>query len=45
MIARKLCVLVALVLAAPVFADTIAIIGTGNVGGALGTEFAAQGHT
>jgi len=25
-------------------ADTIAIIGTGNVGGALGPEFAAQGH-
>jgi predicted dinucleotide-binding enzyme len=26
-------------------ADTIAIIGTGSVGGALGPEFAAQGHT
>jgi predicted dinucleotide-binding enzyme len=26
-------------------ADTIAIIGTGNVAYALGTEFAAQGHT
>ncbi|MDH3410629.1 MAG: NAD(P)-binding domain-containing protein, partial [Gammaproteobacteria bacterium] len=26
-------------------ADTIAIIGTGNVGSALGPEFAAQGHT
>jgi predicted dinucleotide-binding enzyme len=26
-------------------ADTIAVIGTGNVGGSLGTEFAAQGHT
>ena len=25
-------------------ADTIAVIGTGNVAGALGTEFAAQGH-
>jgi predicted dinucleotide-binding enzyme len=25
-------------------ADTIAVIGTGNVGAALGTEFAAQGH-
>ena len=25
-------------------ADTIAVIGTGNVGGALGPEFAAQGH-
>lgn len=30
---------------APVFAATIAVIGTGNVGGALGPEFAAQGHT
>ena len=29
----------------PVGADTIAIIGTGNVGTALGVEFAAQGHT
>ena len=27
------------------FAETIAIIGTGNVGMALGTEFAAQGNT
>ena len=26
-------------------AETIAVIGTGNVGRALGTEFAAQGHT
>ncbi len=26
-------------------AETIAIIGTGHVGGALGPEFAAQGHT
>jgi predicted dinucleotide-binding enzyme len=26
-------------------ADTIAIIGTGNVGGALGPRFASQGHT
>jgi hypothetical protein len=26
-------------------AETIAVIGTGNVGTALGTEFAAQGHT
>ena len=31
--------------ASPLMADTIAIIGTGNVGGALGPEFAAQGHT
>ena len=28
-----------------VFADTIAVIGTGDVGRALGTEFAIQGHT
>jgi hypothetical protein len=27
------------------FAETIAVIGTGNVGAALGPEFAAQGHT
>ena len=30
---------------APASAETIAIIGTGNVAGALGPEFAAQGHT
>lgn len=29
----------------PVRADTIAVIGTGDVAGALGPEFAAQGHT
>lgn len=34
-----------LVAGVPTQADTIAIIGTGNVGGALGPEFAAQGHT
>ena len=34
-----------LVLGAPALADTIAVIGTGNVGGALGPEFAGQGHT
>ena len=28
----------------PAVADTIAVIGTGNVAGALGPEFAAQGH-
>ena len=28
-----------------VFADTIAVIGTGDVAAALGPEFAAQGHT
>ncbi len=31
-------------LAAPLRAETIAVIGTGDVGGALGPEFAAQGH-
>ena len=31
--------------ATPVFADTIAVIGTGDVARALGPEFAAQGHT
>lgn len=36
---------VAALLSAPVLADTIAVIGTGNVGAALGPEFAAQGHT
>ena len=34
-----------LLLGMPAIADTIAVIGTGNVGAALGTEFAAQGHT
>ncbi|NIN40234.1 MAG: NAD(P)-binding domain-containing protein, partial [Gammaproteobacteria bacterium] len=34
-----------LFLGTPAFADTIAVIGTGDVGGALGPEFAAQGHT
>ena len=29
----------------PIFADTIAVIGTGQVAGALGLEFAALGHT
>jgi predicted dinucleotide-binding enzyme len=34
-----------LALAPPAFALKIAVIGTGNVGEALGPEFAAQGHT
>jgi len=29
----------------PLYADTIAVIGTGDVAGALGPEFAGQGHT
>lgn len=37
--------LMALALPAPAAAETIAVIGTGNVGGALGPEFAALGHT
>ena len=42
----KISVLACLIfLAQPVVADTIAIIGTGNVGAALGPEFAKQGHT
>ena len=34
-----------LMLQSPVLAARIAVIGTGNVGAALGPEFAAQGHT
>ena len=34
-----------LLVASSVNAETIAVIGTGNVGMALGTEFASQGHT
>lgn len=45
MFARKLLVLFALLISAPLLADTIAIIGTGDVAKALGPEFAAQGHT
>jgi hypothetical protein len=45
MLRRTLYILVAVLVSAPVFADTIAIIGTGNVAKALGPEFAAQGHT
>ena len=42
---RVVVALLALMLGAPAFADTIAVIGTGDVGSALGPEFAAQGHT
>ena len=45
MLWRTLYIWVAVFVAAPAFADTIAIIGTGNVAKALGPEFAAQGHT
>jgi predicted dinucleotide-binding enzyme len=36
--------LAAVIAPAALWADTIAVIGTGSVGGALGPEFAAQGH-
>ena len=36
--------LASVVVASPVPAETIAVIGTGQVAGALGPEFAAQGH-
>ena len=43
---RILIFITCLVIAAsPLRADTIAVIGTGDVGGALGTEFAALGHS
>ena len=42
---RSALIAVALILGSPAVADTIAVIGTGDVGGALGPEFAAQGHT
>ena len=42
---RALLAAAAILLGAPAVADTIAVIGTGDVGGALGPEFAAQGHT
>ncbi len=42
---RKLFVVLALAICGPAVADTIAVIGTGNVGMALGTELAEQGHT
>ena len=40
-----LALLISLFAAVPAAAETIAVIGTGHVGSALGTEFAAQGHT
>lgn len=42
---RTLILLLAASLPAAASADTVAIIGTGDVAGALGPEFAAQGHT
>lgn len=49
MFSRSLLITTAVLLATlgvvPAFADTIAIIGTGDVAGALGPRFAEQGHT
>ena len=42
---RTLVLLLALFVSATALADTIAVIGTGRVGAALGTELGAQGHT
>ena len=42
---RVIAAVLTLMLGAPAFAATIAVIGTGELGGALGPEFAAQGHT
>ena len=42
---KRLAILVALLFAGPpAFAETVAVIGTGNVGMALGTEFGGLGH-
>lgn len=45
MISRLLIVGISLGLASIAHADTIAVIGTGDVGGALGPAFSKQGHT
>lgn len=45
MMQRLLACLLIVLLAPLTAAETIAVIGTGNVGGALGPEFAALGHT
>ena len=42
---RLLSVLVLLLSASAAGAETVAVIGTGNVGMAIGTEFAGLGHT
>ena len=44
-VAVGLCVILAGAMPVTAAAETIAVIGTGNVGAALGPEFAAQGHT
>jgi predicted dinucleotide-binding enzyme len=45
MMIRTLLLVLSLFISATALADTIAVIGTGNVGMALGTEFGQQGHT
>ena len=46
MISKKAILLPLILFLSPcALAETIAVIGTGNVGSALGPEFAAQGHT
>ena len=42
---RRLIIAALLLLAASAHAETVAVIGTGNVGMALGTEFGGLGHT
>ena len=42
---RSILATLPILLMAVAHADTIAVIGTGNVGSALGPKFAAQGHT
>ncbi len=42
---HKLVLVLSLLIGTSALAETIAVIGTGNVGGALGTELAQQGHT
>lgn len=42
---RRFCIAGLLLFGSTALADTIAVIGTGQVGSALGPEFAAQGHT
>ena len=42
---NRLVIFLSLALSCPAMADTIAVIGTGSVGSALGPEFAAAGHS
>jgi predicted dinucleotide-binding enzyme len=44
MMIRPLMLILTLLVAVPAFSETIAVIGTGNVGMALGTKLAQQGH-